>query len=541
MSVITLVRKPWIENGIKVAKLSCLLCVILFVFTRPSFAGARWDKVWIHTLFTYVTMALILLLAKKPLNVLFTLLLSLLLAVEYTLDSLYGGLSLGVIEAILNTNIAESIEFLSTLNQNAYLVSLSVFVFSYLSMRLLDTATTKKITLCYMTVFFAVYLLMGIYAVRKAQAFDDREPDAEDPSIIQALSPNALLVEKLLHANLLSKYFMALYQFKYAYGVKRETSSCWQNVKVNGQAKKDVYLVVIGESAVKNRFHAYGYEKRTTYDVSGLTVFDGVISPSVLTMLSLPRILAKSNNVYEYDLNLSIVSLAKAADFETYWISNQARTDTGIRAITTLSLQADHRHYSNTQLTFARPDNILLPFIKKTIKDKTKRKKVIFVHTMGSHYDFCERIDPNVMHNFQNNGLMNCYDNSILYTFNFLNSIREILAENNQTYEMIYFSDHGMVTVDHAPYLVHGTGKLFNRKAVEIPFMLFSDNMKEPMKKIKTNYNLINFYTTFSDWLGISADQIDINYSLFGGRLQAASAHTILDSSCKLRDIAPCN
>ncbi len=117
---------------------------------------------------------------------------------------------------------------------------------------------------------------------------------------------------------------------------------------------------------------------------------------------------------------------------------------------------------------------------------------------MGSHTHFCERItEKYFVININRDKLLYCYDNSILYGFDFLSSVRKIIKKNMGLVIVFLFSDYGLVNTKQPPYLVHGsTGELFSSQAVEFLFMLTSKNNKEPIM-IKRNYNLRDFTPFF--------------------------------------------
>lgn len=50
---------------------------------------------------------------------------------------------------------------------------------------------------------------------------------------------------------------------------------------------------------------------------------------------------------------------------------------------------------------------------------------------------------------------------------------------HDKTYRIIYFSDHGLMSVNVPPYLIHGTGSHFSRQAVEVPFIAMSNDPQE--------------------------------------------------------------
>ncbi|NRB82044.1 MAG: sulfatase-like hydrolase/transferase, partial [Saccharospirillaceae bacterium] len=140
---------------------------------------------------------------------------------------------------------------------------------------------------------------------------------------------------------------------------------------------------------------------------------------------------------------------------------------------------------------------------------------IYFLHMIGSHFDFCERTKNAIklddayraqLHNDQN-----CYDDSILNTSIFINKVVSLLKSTSLDYEVIYFSDHGLVDIESKPY---GVGNLFQRKALEVP-LIFISSSKTNSDVQNTTYYMRDFPHTFAEWLGVTATQIDYTKSVF--------------------------
>src|SRR5690606_14130732 len=88
------------------------------------------------------------------------------------------------------------------------------------------------------------------------------------------------------------------------------------------------YVVIIGESTSARNMGLYGYYRNTnpllTEIKDELLIFNDVISPHTHTIPSLNKMLSLSNFENPDVIHCgSIVQLANAAGFSTYWISNQ--------------------------------------------------------------------------------------------------------------------------------------------------------------------------------------------------------------------------
>ncbi|MEZ8543108.1 sulfatase-like hydrolase/transferase [Vibrio splendidus] len=237
------------------------------------------------------------------------------------------------------------------------------------------------------------------------------------------------------------------YELSLLEGGKSVISSKWENVHTNN-VLKDIYIVNIGESVIKNHFPSYNEENGK---IKGAAIFNGVISPSVVTYFSVPRILSKSLDVNRHDKNLNVIDLANDAGMKTYWISNQAKIGQYETQVSAIASRAHYQYYKNTSYDKAEPDNILLPEVIKAIREETKKPKVIFIHTMGSHYDFCKRFDGEVSLKPSDNKYLVCYSKSVAYGVAFIEKLRDLLTMHDKTYKIIYFSDHGLTSVNAPP------------------------------------------------------------------------------------------
>ncbi|WIG80116.1 phosphoethanolamine transferase [Photobacterium damselae] len=471
---------------------------------------------------------------KKIFITLISIYIIILFSVRYT----YGECTIGVLGAIHDTSISESIEFLKSLAIKFYIICIFLYLLIHASLSQISNLETKFNK--YIFLLFGLSLLVtSVLVYYKDKAFNYfYSPLSQDEyHIYNYQYPIIYLFERNVFFAPIANYYLF---YKINNNFKQEIVSKWTNVSRYNSAYsgKDVYIVNIGESAIKSHFSLYGYKIKTNFPISGLIQVDGAVSPSVQTRLSVPRILSKNQSVKDYDTNLNIIDLANSAGFETYWVSNQSQNGLYDTPISVIADRANHSYYSNIDYEHAKPDNVLIPKIEKIITTKTKKPKIIFINTMGSHPDFCDRISAQD-HKFKTNRpeQLDCYDDSILYGFKFLDHIKKILEKNKTSYSIVYFSDHGLVDSKNPPYLVHGvTQSNFTRQAVEVPFFFISDNKNTKPIVIKQNYNLRMFYSTFASWVGIHADQIKPDESIFNYK-PSGSELKVLDGTYHTRTI----
>ena len=235
-----------------------------------------------------------------------------------------------------------------------------------------------------------------------------------------------------------------------------------------------IYVLVIGESQNKNHLSAYGYKRETTPWLDAmqdnLLKFTNAYSCHVQTVPSLAYALTTKNqyNNLEFSAALSVVDIANAADYETFWISNQTKFGFYDTPTTVIASQADHQVWLNDNVSVYYDEKIL-----DSLKNiNFNKKSLVVIHLMGSHANYEERY-PNEFNKFTENSIIDRYDNSILYTDFIIKSIYEEISKNKNFKAIVYFSDHGE-GVDKG--LAHDPNKYVIEMA-EIPFyMLLSDD-----------------------------------------------------------------
>ena len=144
-------------------------------------------------------------------------------------------------------------------------------------------------------------------------------------------------------------------------------------------------------------------------------------------------------------------------------------------------------------------DEAIFPFIDNILKDTTK-KRLIFIHLMGSHAAAGMRY-PNTFSKFHSEvvGFKNEYNNSIAYTDFILDNIIKKMEGSSSI--VLYLSDHGQ-TIEDGAYR-HSLTK----KGVDVPFFIwYSDSVENKYKKLGQINNYIsatNLYNIVEDLMGI--------------------------------------
>jgi len=424
---------------------------------------------------------------------------------------------------LFETTGSESSQFLATFfDLNLFVISLLFLFFLFLTLKKLNRLYKNDRTLF----FFPKFNFIGvcIYLVLLTGIF----------------SSIYLINWKLKHNNI-------LYLAKEAYVSYKEANELFQtklvqplneNLKVEtASSEPQTYVVIIGESTSSRNMGLYGYYRNTNPLLSEikdeLLVFKDVIAPHTHTIPSLNKVLSLSNYENPDVVHCgSIVQLANAAGFSTYWVSNQQPIGIHETLVTAISKATKDQFFTNA-LTNKQTeyDEMLLPLIDQVL-DKEDQKKIVFVHLYGTHISY-KHAYPSHFQKFIDTPVtkfpsarskeeINHYDNAILYNDFIVRSIINQVKERDENAFVIYFSDHGdevfqdMDFVGHNEY--HATKPMF-----EIPFIVWTsekfrqsysnfDSLKSYQNR---RYMLDDFIHSFSDLSQINFNQYQPERSIF--------------------------
>lgn len=255
--------------------------------------------------------------------------------------------------------------------------------------------------------------------------------------------------------------------------------------------EEQTIVVVIGESANRNHMHTYGYARPTSqYSelLDHVHVFSDVISPAPTTQKSLGMMLTLAD-LAGTPYTTTIFDIFKKAGFRTWWLSAQFTSGSaGSGIVPILAQRADEQWCSTLYLPdYEQYDEYMLPKFEAVLQEPAKRKLII-VHLMGSHTTYSERIPPNRRQDLftgtppsisssrvakfnRNEGIVNSYDDSILYTDFVVSRIMEIVDGFHGAVSVLYVSDHGEQVFDSEPRFGHA-GSSRSPYVYEIPFVL---------------------------------------------------------------------
>lgn len=279
-----------------------------------------------------------------------------------------------------------------------------------------------------------------------------------------------------------------------------------------------LYILVIGESQNRNHMSAYGYKRETTPWLSKMrndpdaVIFSNAYSNHTHTVPALTYALTSKSQYNNYPLQdcPSLIEVAKASGFKTYWISNQVKLSAWDTPISLIASMADRQEFINSNVgedtSTAYFDEELVNRLK-TLHENSSRILLV-LHLMGNHGIYEERY-PRSFDKFGRTRI-DKYDNSMLYNDAVVKAIYEWAKKQPNFMSLVYVADHSE-GVDRGVF--HDSSQ-FDWDLTEIPFwMIFSDkyakehpsivgNLKKNLERPFTNDML---FDTMSSVLGIES------------------------------------
>nr|WP_314166560.1 phosphoethanolamine transferase [uncultured Campylobacter sp.] len=484
-----------------------LLSAQALFFAASAICGVTILFFALYALSFYSTMLYkILAFALLALNVAFA------IAQIFLIFSLELTYSHGTLDALVQTTPKEAFEFAHAfLNFKLIAAFLALLIFVITTLRLrVSQRVRMKLCRAIKLVFLLSLLVFIAHAAFKSYVAKSSKMRA---SVIIALNKIpiynfAFVTKDYFGADFKSvRELQAGYQSIYASHSHKTTPNRISNV-----------VFIIGESLQRNFMSLYGYYLPTTPNLQALEqsgnliAFSDVVSPGAKTNDVLKYVLNFGNYESEkqrpWSANLDIVNLARLANYETFWISNQERYGQWAVASGASAQMTDHSDFTNQIPVYKYAyslDEVLLPSIKNfksgakksplARKDESsaaevngtqEKDKFFILHLMGSHpsYEFrypksfakfsAADISREPLDEGQKKELAH-YLNTVAYNDFIVSEIYKIFASDNTL--IVYFSDHAQSLYQYRGKLIHGG---INRFTLEIPLIFMaSDKFKE--------------------------------------------------------------
>ena len=244
-------------------------------------------------------------------------------------------------------------------------------------------------------------------------------------------------------------------------------------------SEPETVVLVLGESSRSDRWSLNGYERDTNpllKQEANVVNLPDVITSVSATRLSVPVIISRKpamQSLKDGFSEKSFITAYKEAGFKTFWLSNQISFGKFDTPVSVFAKEADVIEFLNLGgfTTNANYDQVLFGPFKNALADRAP-KKLIVVHSLGSHWNYSHRY-PKQFDKWQPSlfgidkpvytdtrikpQLNNSYDSSILYTDWFLAQLIGTLKQSQQRTSMLYVSDHGQTLYDKSCKLAfHG-------------------------------------------------------------------------------------
>ncbi len=283
-----------------------------------------------------------------------------------------------------------------------------------------------------------------------------------------------------------------------------------------------VMVLVIGESARRDHFSLYGYERCT--------------NPLLSAQERLHTYLANSCNTYTMACTKSILEYKEENDLyeilpnylyrngvDVYWRT----TNWGQPPVHIAHFQEKEYVRANCTCGDAQYDEALVCGLRELIESSDSSKVLVVLHTSTSHGPKYTEKYPKRFEVFtpvsdkvesvsrSNDQLINAYDNTIVYTDYLLNRVIEQLKEiEGRHTAMLYLSDHGE-SLGENDLFMHGVPmSIAPKEQIEIPFLLWTSDDWRTLKPVKEATQHHVFHTVM-DFLSVESPVFDPEMDLF--------------------------
>lgn len=351
----------------------------------------------------------------------------------------------------------------------------------------------------------------------------------------------------------------------YTFGIKTDYSG------------DDIVILLLGETSRYDHWQLNGYERETSPRLMArseeIVSFDSCYTIANLTTVSVPFLLspATPEQPQRFYTEKSVVEAFHEAGWHTAWIADQSFGNPFLQRI---SSTCDYCFYPpKNQLTFF--DTILLAPMNHFANQSGKQMLVI--HSLGCHFKYSSRYpdeyckfqpdmkDLNVRDLIsdmnQDEGrlirdgkainelrsiLTNSYDNAILYTDYFIDTVLTCLERTGRSIALVYVGDHGENLLDDERNMfLHGTF-YGSRYEYHVPlFVWLSDEYKrrypatEECLRANTNktFSTMALFHSLLDLGHVPYAELDSASSIASEKLQSLDVVYGLDANLKCFEV----
>lgn len=256
-------------------------------------------------------------------------------------------------------------------------------------------------------------------------------------------------------------------------------------------SKKELIIMVVGETARADRFSLNGYHRNTNPELSKQDIisFSNVSSCGTSTGVSVPCMFSslgreKYDKEKALDQENALDVLAKNG-IEVLWRDNNSDS----KGVATRIKYEDFKTPTlNPNCKGECRDVGMLSGLDEYIAKHKDKDMMIVLHQMGNHGPEYYRRYPKEFERFkpacQTGELRDCtqeevdnaYDNAILYTDYFLSEVIKFLKKYDEQYEvaMLYVSDHGESLGEHGIYLHAAPYMIAPKEQTHVPVIAWT-------------------------------------------------------------------
>lgn len=284
---------------------------------------------------------------------------------------------------------------------------------------------------------------------------------------------------------------------------------------------KDVCILIIGESARRQNFSLYGYERNTNPLLAGDSVKAYIAnSAATYTTAAVKAILDHKATGKLYEI---LPNYLYRNGVDVIWRSyNWGQPPLHIEKY--INHRGLAERYPDKD---ARYDGLLLAGLKEEIEASDKNKLLIILHCSTSHGPTYNQKYPAEFEIFKpvcqtveistadKKELLNAYDNTILYTDYLVHSAIETLKEiTDRRCCMIFVSDHGE-SLGEDNLFMHGMPKnIAPKEQFEIPFIVWQNDKNTRMKELAEVEQYYVFHSIMN-YLGMDSEIYNENMNIF--------------------------
>ncbi|GAB6143241.1 phosphoethanolamine--lipid A transferase [Desulfocicer niacini] len=275
---------------------------------------------------------------------------------------------------------------------------------------------------------------------------------------------------------------------KYIHGLFKTTSSGLKQVGLDAtipvsDVPRKLVIFVIGEAARADRFSLNGYERETTpllkqEDVISFTNFWSCGTTTAVSVPCMFSIYKRSAfNDQKGKTTENVLDVLNHAGVNLLWLENNSNS---LKVAGRIPYHDYKTSATNAAGDIEFRDVSMLENLQSYVEEQQQGDIFIVLHQMGNHGpayykryppEF-ERFTPvcksNQLEECSTEDINNAYDNAILYTDYFLSRVIGFLKQNQTSFDtaMLYVGDHGESLGENGLYL-HG-----------LPYLIAPDNQR---------------------------------------------------------------